>query len=148
VISLPLQQDDAEHNVRLAVAANLSQPGWNPSFTSPISRTSTGAPFRSATTTDRCRRYSSTDPVAHVDALIAEREIVAAGVGIAVLNGVEHLGQRDVHATNRSDWPRPGTDGLCTEGGDIVMPGLFQLTADEKSLAWAFELIEANSRRR
>jgi hypothetical protein len=52
--------------------------------------------------------------------LIAQGEIVASGVGIAVLNGVEHLGQGHVHGQQlvgvRFDLI---LTGCATKGGDV-----------------------------
>ncbi len=80
---------------------------------------------------------------AHVDVLIAEGEVVAAGVGIAALNGGEDLGQGHVHGQQLVGI---GFDlilaGGAAEGGDVDDAGnLLQLAADEPVLR-GLEFIE------
>ena len=80
---------------------------------------------------------------AHVDALIAEGEVVASGVGIAVLDGGEDLGQGHIHGQQlvgiSFDLVLAGGPA---EGGDVDNAGnLLQLAADEPVLR-SFKFIE------
>ena len=73
---------------------------------------------------------------ADVDALIAEGEIVAAGIGVAGLDGVDELGEGDAVG---EELVGIGLDLVLTrgaaEGGDVDDAGdLFDLTSDEPVL--------------
>ncbi len=133
-----LEQDDADDDVVLLVGADLTEARLE-SF-SYFGDVGDGDGSAVLFSYDDCCDVGFVVDLsdgADVDALIAEGEIVAAGVGVAGLDGVDELGEGDAVG---EELVGVGLDLIlargAAEGGDVDDAGdLFDLTSDEPVLS-------------